>query len=132
MSSHESNSSSVRPPYEEDTSGEAELCQFRGDFGLGSFEEGQEANVPRHGFRPTPEEVEKHNATHIPFRNWCPYCVAGKAKTEPHKQSELCKPDGVNVVSMDYAFMGEKGSGSAEDDDGDVVEIQVEGEFEME
>ena len=42
--------------------------------------EGQEANVPKYGFRPTPEEVERHNATHVPFRNWCAFCVAEKAK----------------------------------------------------
>ena len=79
--------------------GSNELCDV---------DEGQEANVPKYGFRPTPEEVEKHNMTHIPFRSWCAYCVAGKAKTDAHKQSELCKPDGVNVVSLDYAFMGIK------------------------
>ena len=24
---------------------------------------------------PSPSEVEKHCATHLPYRNWCPVCV---------------------------------------------------------
>ena len=30
---------------------------------------------------PTKEEYERHQATHIPFRCWCEYCVRGKAKS---------------------------------------------------
>ena len=26
--------------------------------------------VPKHGYKPTPEEVDKHNACHIPFRKY--------------------------------------------------------------
>ena len=26
---------------------------------------------------PSPEEVEAHNAIHIPFRSWCAHCVSG-------------------------------------------------------
>ena len=29
---------------------------------------------------PTTAEVELHNATHLPFRSWCPSCVSGKAR----------------------------------------------------
>ena len=29
---------------------------------------------------PSAEEVELHNATHLPYRNWCPWCVAGRRK----------------------------------------------------
>ena len=74
---------------------------------VGQDEEAQDAKLNPHGVRPTSEEVEKHNATHLPFRTWCPFCVAGKAKNEPHYKSEEHKPMGVNVVSIDYAFMGD-------------------------
>ena len=80
-------------------------------------EEAQEARLNPHGVRPTCEEVEKHNATHLPFRTWCPFCVAGKAKNEPHYKSEEHKPMGVNVVSIDYTFMGEKGETTGEEDE---------------
>ena len=33
---------------------------------------------------PTSEEMRAHRATHIPFRNWCPECVAGRGKDEAH------------------------------------------------
>ena len=29
---------------------------------------------------PTKEAYERHQATHIPFRCWCEYCVRGQAK----------------------------------------------------
>ena len=33
--------------------------------------------------RPTAEEVRAHKATHLPFRDWCKECVAGRAKDWP-------------------------------------------------
>ena len=33
---------------------------------------------------PTEKEVEEHNLTHLPYRNWCPHCVAGKGKAASH------------------------------------------------
>ena len=38
--------------------------------GLMDMEEGQEAKVPNHGIKPSQEEIDRHNASHIPFRNW--------------------------------------------------------------
>ena len=56
-----------------------------------------EASVPReheYGVRnprklpdpkmPSKEEVEQHYLTHLPFRNWCQYCMQGKGKVAPH------------------------------------------------
>ena len=34
--------------------------------------------------RPCLADVNLHNLTHLPFRDWCPYCVQGKAVTHPH------------------------------------------------
>ena len=42
---------------------------------------GEEAEVPRKVYfdtRPSKEEVESHNLTHLPYRSWCP--TASKAK----------------------------------------------------
>ena len=33
---------------------------------------------------PSQEEVERHNLTHLPFRNWCPHCMKGRGKEAPH------------------------------------------------
>ena len=32
---------------------------------------------------PSREEVEQHYLTHLPFRNWCQYCIQGKGNTAP-------------------------------------------------
>ena len=35
---------------------------------------------------PSAAEVELHNATHLPYRNWCPCCVAGRRNNTPHRE----------------------------------------------
>ena len=56
---------------------------------------------------PSKEEVEEHELTHIPFRNWCRHCVRGRGK------EEACKREGrvpeVPEVHIDFMFMGEEG-----------------------
>ena len=37
--------------------------------------EGEGARTINPGFKPSIEEVNTHNLTHIPFRSWCPFCV---------------------------------------------------------
>ena len=37
-------------------------------------------------YKPTAEEWDEHMRTHIPFRRWCPFCVKGKCKSNPHVQ----------------------------------------------
>ena len=34
---------------------------------------------------PTKKEREDHNATHIPFRSWCPICVRAREREEAHR-----------------------------------------------
>ena len=41
-------------------------------------EEGLIPKIKKAVAKPTAEEVEQHMATHIPFRDWYPHCVAGK------------------------------------------------------
>ena len=66
---------------------------------------------------PTTEEVEVHNATHVPFRSWCAFCVAGKAKANPHFIKEKNKVQSENVASLDYAFIGDKAGEESDADD---------------
>ena len=58
---------------------------------------------------PTPGERERHNATHIPYRSWCPVCVKGKGKEESHRRQkrgdESCKPH----LCFDYKTFGQEG-----------------------
>ena len=27
-----------------------------------------------------------HNTTHVPFRDWCPFCVASRGRSSPHRR----------------------------------------------
>ena len=49
--------------------------------------------------RPTPEEREKHELTHAPFKPWCDICVAARSKEEPHKK--IIEREGPPLVEMD-------------------------------
>ena len=81
----------VRPPVGVRDRGTTEV---QGDIMCEPCErEGLHAKVANKPVMPTAEEVEQHNATHIPFRNWCPYCVAGKAKarSEERRVGKECR-----------------------------------------
>ena len=53
--------------------------------------EAHQARVKPGPTRPSSEEVAKHDATHCPYRNWCPVCIAASAREDPH-------PDGADVM----------------------------------
>ena len=38
---------------------------------------------------PSESEVEQHELTHLPFRNWCRHCVRAKGKESPHHEASL-------------------------------------------
>ena len=50
---------------------------------------------------PTPQEVQEHNLTHLPYRNWCPICVRGKGRTTNHPPQRSKQP----VVQVDLAYI---------------------------
>ena len=61
-------------------------------------------NDPR---KPTVQEVEDHNRTHLSYRNWCPFCVQAKAKDLDHRKS-IKEERGLAEFSFDYCFQGRK------------------------
>ena len=60
----------------------------RGAPGEESDEEENEARPARAVKEPgevTSKEIEQHRLrNHLPFRSWCPYCLAAKGKERPH------------------------------------------------
>ena len=46
----------------------------------GRSPEGHAPVLLRSPIRPSAEDVERHDATHVPYRNWCPTCVAARGK----------------------------------------------------
>ena len=69
----------------------------------GGDQEGQEAVARRAPVKPSPEEVERHNLTHIPRRMWCKICAEAALKEDPHRRSGVDhKVTGIPEVHMDY------------------------------
>ena len=56
---------------------------------------------------PSRQEALEHRILHCPIRAWCPECVAGKSKCNPHLTSNRDTEQSVPVVAFDYAFMGD-------------------------
>ena len=58
---------------------------------------------------PTPEERETHNATHRPFRPWCPVCVKAMGREDPHyRKTTEERKRGMPTMAMDYAAITEQ------------------------
>ncbi len=58
---------------------------------------------------PTPEERERHNATHRPFRSWCPVCVKAMGREDAHyARTAEERKEGLPQISMDYATITEQ------------------------
>jgi hypothetical protein len=66
---------------------------------------------------PSQKEVDEHNVTHWPYRNWCPICIKARARNVPHnKQTD--REHQVPHIHIDYGFFGN-------DDDEEKVILQV-------
>ena len=53
---------------------------------------------------PSQREVEEHNLTHLPYRNWCKHCVFGKGRAAPHYKRTK-REDSLAEIHFDYCFM---------------------------
>ena len=73
-------------------------------------QEGEDAQVPmrwKPAGTPTAEEVRAHRVSHLPFRDWCPECVAGRAEDWPHRARNSQETLTVPEVHLDYCFIRE-------------------------
>jgi len=52
---------------------------------------------------PTRAEVDEHEMTHLPFRNWCRHCIMGRGTERGHFKAERDQ-DAVAEVHIDYCF----------------------------
>ena len=74
-------------------------------------EEAEEPKVRKAPKGPSKEERAKHEATHLPFREWCKHCVRGRGKNTPHKKQKEKEEENTSKVSrviMDYFFMSQE------------------------
>ena len=63
--------------------------------------------------KPGKVEVQHHEITHLPFRQWCDACVAGRGVARPHRRSDPVDADEslVSRVVFDWAFMKDREGG---------------------
>ena len=61
---------------------------------------------------PTPQEILDHEASHEPYREWCPACVAGRGRAESHGTIDHGN-DALSVLGIDYGYLN-RGAGRAE------------------
>ena len=58
---------------------------------------------------PTDAARMAHNATHVPFRDWCPICVASRGRSSPHRRVMVNKTaDGSSKSRMFFVIWLEK------------------------
>ena len=90
---------------------ETEAGQVGKEALLGMDDAGEEhpARIKPSPMKPSNEEVARHEATHCPYRNWCPACVAASAKEDAHPRKRR-KDDEVGhpLISMDYELLEKK------------------------
>ncbi len=54
--------------------------------------------------RPSEAEVEEHRRTHLPYRNWCSECVAGRGLGEQRGRHVRREHD-IPRIGIDYWFI---------------------------
>ena len=55
---------------------------------------------------PTDAARMAHNATHVPFRDWCPFCVASRGRSSPHRRVVVKKTaDTLPMFQTEYIFV---------------------------
>ena len=50
--------------------------------------------------KPTQRESEEHEATHVPFRDWCAHCMMGRSPTLQSRRGKI-RP----IIAMDNFFI---------------------------
>ncbi len=99
-------------------------CSF-----IGGLDELEEDVVPPRVHidpgQPTEKDVEEHrDAAHLPYRNWCPECVAGRGTGEQHRKSP--EESKVPTIAFDYLIINRAGKVVARGaEDGEEIALKV-------
>ena len=66
--------------------------------------EGEVRTGPRN--RPIAREREEHEATHMPFRDWCAHCMMDRGRTHHHVSKKRSEDLSIRpITAMDYYFL---------------------------
>ena len=90
--------------------GEAATTEEQEEFEALGGEEAQEPKIRRAPKEPTKAERERHEALHLPYREWCRHCVRGQGRNRPHKaeSDRDTEENQVSRISMDFVFMSQE------------------------
>ena len=107
------------PSLEERAEDSIEELEGSGIDGEEGSEVGEEARAPRVRRAPkgpTQLEREQHEATHLPFRDWCAHCVRGAGEKTPHRRKGLQADDEEDAkiprMVLNYHFMSTRDAGN--------------------
>ena len=64
-------------------------------------QEARKAKTLKASTMPSESERKLHELTHLPYRDWCQHCVAGKGKENHHKTLKSKTP----TVQLDYSYL---------------------------
>ena len=54
---------------------------------------------------PSRKEWLDHQKLHVPFQNWCKYCVMGRGKERPHRQVPADQVGPIPLIELDASYI---------------------------
>ncbi len=57
---------------------------------------------------PTQAEIDNHKLTHVPFREWCRWCIEGKCPTREHSNRNcgaVVYEEAIPNICFDYCYL---------------------------
>ena len=91
----------IRPTEEEDSESEVEVVEGSEGERIRAKSEQENIKIMTDPRKPTDKEVDIHNLTHLPYRNWCDVCIAAKGKDLDHRKDGR-ETRGLPEYSFDY------------------------------
>ena len=55
--------------------------------------------------QPSKEDVARHNLNHLPYRSWCPHCVASRRPNSSHRTRKSAAGRSLPLFCADYAYV---------------------------
>ena len=52
-------------------------------------EEGRQVEMLPAPHTPSKQEIQEHEISHWPYRDWCPDCVRGRGRVLPHSKTQI-------------------------------------------
>ena len=67
-------------------------------------EQQRQPNAQKLAEPPDEKTQPLHSLTHLPYQEWCPHCVAFRARPGRHQRDGSVKDSGIPTVSFDFAY----------------------------